>query len=129
MADKTEEELKKEPGEAEKMECATEDAQPEKETSETTPAKLDKYNPDVAVGQFARLLLGYYYYFQYIESCFTNSKYVLTGQEFLMPVTGMFCKACRRFFLHEDQALKSHCRTLGHFNNCLALSGEKVNLV
>ncbi|XP_063229372.1 zinc finger protein on ecdysone puffs isoform X2 [Bacillus rossius redtenbacheri] len=42
------------------------------------------------------------------------------GQQLLKELTGHLCRACQRFFRSQDDAL-THCRTLGHYNNFIAL--------
>ncbi|XP_025112737.1 uncharacterized protein LOC112575245 isoform X3 [Pomacea canaliculata] len=50
------------------------------------PAKFDKFDPEVAVGQ----------------SC-------------VVPVSGFFCKLCNKFFNNETSAKDAHCKTEAHF--------------
>jgi hypothetical protein len=51
--------------------------------------------------------------------------YVFTGLSLLKKMTGQICRTCHRFFVNVEDA-KTHCRTLVHYNNFVALVKEKV---
>ena len=51
---------------------------------------------------------------------------VITGLSLLKKMSGQICRACHRFFINVEDA-KTHCRTLMHYNNFVALVKEKVN--
>lgn len=42
---------------------------------------------------------------------------VRTGLDLLVPKTGFFCKACKRFFCGGKPAEINHCKTLKHYEN------------
>jgi hypothetical protein len=50
---------------------------------------------------------------------------VFTGLSLLKKMTGQICRTCHRFFVNVEDA-KTHCRTLTHYNNFVALVKEKV---
>jgi UDP-N-acetylmuramyl pentapeptide synthase len=60
--------------------------------------------------------------YQFLMVCL----YVSTGLSLLKKVNGQICRACHRFFINVEDA-KTHCRTLMHYNNFVALVKEKVN--
>ncbi|CAG2065590.1 unnamed protein product [Timema podura] len=45
---------------------------------------------------------------------------VPVGKSLLKKVAGVTCRLCHRFFQNDEDAL-THCRTLGHYNNFIAL--------
>ncbi|PNF28827.1 hypothetical protein B7P43_G04423 [Cryptotermes secundus] len=86
----------------EKGEGAEKDAEGKDEGESTIIGKLrfrvPKYNPDVAV-----------------------------GLSLLKKMTGQICRTCHRFFINVEDA-KTHCRTLTHYNNFVALVKEKAKI-
>lgn len=42
---------------------------------------------------------------------------LFAGQEYVIPVTGFFCKLCRKFYNSENSAKVIHCKSQAHFNN------------
>ncbi|KAL0192028.1 hypothetical protein M9458_010324, partial [Cirrhinus mrigala] len=36
---------------------------------------------------------------------------------YVIPVTGFFCKLCNIFYTDENRAKSEHCRSLEHYNN------------
>lgn len=87
---------------AEKNEGAEKDADGKDEGESTIIGNLrfrvPKYNPDVAV-----------------------------GLSLLKKMTGQICRTCHRFFVNVEDA-KTHCRTLLHYNNFVALVKEKAKV-
>ncbi|XP_073696367.1 uncharacterized protein [Garra rufa] len=39
------------------------------------------------------------------------------GVNYVIPVTGFFCKLCNIFYTDENRAKSEHCRSLEHYNN------------
>jgi len=37
--------------------------------------------------------------------------------DYVIPVTGFFCKLCNIFYTDESKAKSQHCRSLEHHNN------------
>jgi len=85
---------------AQKNEGAEKDGEGKEEGESTVIGSLrfrvPKYNPDVAV-----------------------------GLSLLKKMNGQICRACHRFFINVEDA-KTHCRTLMHYNNFVALVKEKA---
>ncbi|XP_078685589.1 uncharacterized protein LOC144918582 isoform X4 [Branchiostoma floridae x Branchiostoma belcheri] len=42
------------------------------------------------------------------------------GQEFVIPITGYFCKLCHKFYKNEMSAIDGHCKSQLHYNNVKA---------
>ncbi|XP_029941151.1 cip1-interacting zinc finger protein isoform X1 [Salarias fasciatus] len=54
------------------------------------------------------------------------------GSSFLVPVTGFICGLCNKFYHFESSALRTHCKSLQHFQNLQrykALAGQKQEVV
>lgn len=85
-------------GDADKGEGADKDEEKDGETTTigNLRFRVPKYNPDVAV-----------------------------GLSLLKKMSGQTCRACHRFFINAEDA-KTHCRTLMHYNNFVALIKEKA---
>ena len=54
----------------------------------------------------------------------------MTGMEFLEPRTGFFCPVCAKFSCGDEEAKKSHCSSLKHYENLevLPATGTIVSL-
>ncbi|XP_078605892.1 uncharacterized protein LOC144878792 isoform X2 [Branchiostoma floridae x Branchiostoma japonicum] len=50
------------------------------------------------------------------------------GQEFVIPITGYFCKLCHKFYKNEASAIVGHCKSQLHYDNVKA-ELEKSNCV
>ncbi|PIK50646.1 hypothetical protein BSL78_12492 [Apostichopus japonicus] len=48
----------------------------------------------------------------------------IVGQEYVIPVTGFFCKLCRKFYNSENSARVIHCKSQAHFTNLKKLYEE-----
>ncbi|PIK34911.1 putative proteoglycan 4 [Apostichopus japonicus] len=46
------------------------------------------------------------------------------SQEYVIPVTGFFCKLCRKFYNSENSARVIHCKSQAHFTNLKKLYEE-----
>eukprot|EP00058_Branchiostoma_floridae_P010846 XP_002596334.1 hypothetical protein BRAFLDRAFT_121224 [Branchiostoma floridae] len=42
------------------------------------------------------------------------------GQEFVIPITGYFCKLCHKFYKNEASAIVGHCKSQLHYDNVKA---------
>ncbi|KAI2664046.1 Matrin-3 [Labeo rohita] len=48
------------------------------------------------------------------------------GVNYVIPVTGFFCKLCNIFYTDENRAKSEHCRSLEHYNNLKLKHAEVV---
>uniref|UniRef100_A0A8C1UF79 Si:ch211-271b14.1 n=1 Tax=Cyprinus carpio TaxID=7962 RepID=A0A8C1UF79_CYPCA len=48
------------------------------------------------------------------------------GVNYVIPVTGFFCKLCNMFYTDEKRAKSEHCRSLEHYNNLKVTAIECV---
>ncbi|RUS87198.1 hypothetical protein EGW08_005038 [Elysia chlorotica] len=48
------------------------------------------------------------------------------GQNFIIPVTGFFCKLCNKFYNNEKSAKGAHCQTEGHYEKFKAAIEVKI---
>ncbi|XP_066294780.1 zinc finger protein on ecdysone puffs-like isoform X2 [Branchiostoma lanceolatum] len=42
------------------------------------------------------------------------------GQEYVIPITGYFCKLCHKFYKNEASAIAGHCKSQQHYENVKA---------
>ncbi|XP_055955541.1 glutamic acid-rich protein isoform X2 [Patella vulgata] len=49
----------------------------------------------------------------------------VTGVEYVVPVTGFFCKLCKKFYNKEQYAKVQHCQTKAHYEQVSAVIGSK----
>lgn len=47
----------------------------------------------------------------------TNTPLLFLGVNYIIPVTGFFCKLCNVFYSDETKANSEHCKSLEHYNN------------
>ncbi|XP_016423668.1 uncharacterized protein LOC107752252 [Sinocyclocheilus rhinocerous] len=50
----------------------------------------------------------------------------IVGVNYVIPVTGFFCKLCNMFYTDEKRAKSEHCRSLEHYNNLKLKHAEVV---
>ncbi|XP_039517971.1 RNA-binding protein 20 [Pimephales promelas] len=50
----------------------------------------------------------------------------IVGVDYVIPVTGFFCKLCNIFYTDESKAKSQHCRSLEHHNNFKLKHAEVV---
>ncbi|XP_059405716.1 matrin-3 isoform X1 [Carassius carassius] len=50
----------------------------------------------------------------------------IVGVNYVIPVTGFFCKLCNIFYTDEKRAKSEHCRSLEHYNNLKLKHAEVV---
>lgn len=53
----------------------------------------------------------------------------ISGEEYMLKVTGIFCKLCRRFFLKDDAAQKAHCKAQDHYDNLVEAQVNYCNQI
>jgi len=53
---------------------------------------------------------------QYNYLCTTTCVFLVTGQKYVIPVSGFFCKLCHRFYNSENAAKISHCQSQAHYD-------------
>jgi hypothetical protein len=48
----------------------------------------------------------------------------LTGQRYVVPVSGFFCKLCHKFYNNEAAAKVAHCQSETHFERLKVSEGR-----